>query len=83
MNVATTFSGNEVKNLVTKFYYRNNHLCFQILLDVDQDDFVAYNEYVDYSEYKQAYDELINMRTNNSTITLKQEEIQHSNVNLV
>lgn len=83
MSATTTFSGNQVKNLITKFFYKDNHLCFQILLEVDKQDFVCFEEYVDYSKYKKAYDELITLKANNSPIIIKQLEYEPTNMNLV
>ncbi len=78
-----TLSGNEIKNLITKFYYKNNHLCFQILLSMDKGNMLQYNEYADYNEYKLAFNELMSLKTGNSTIELKQLNYETSDINLV
>jgi hypothetical protein len=49
----------EVKNLLTKFYYRNEHLYFQILVQ-RENSLDVYGEYMDYNEYKTAFDSLQN-----------------------
>lgn len=41
-----------INNLITKYFYRNNHLCFQILLKMENNETVAYKEYADYAAYK-------------------------------
>jgi hypothetical protein len=49
----------EVKNLLTKFYYKNEHLYFQILIQ-GENSLDVYGEYMDYTEYKSAFDSLQN-----------------------
>ena len=72
-------NGAEVENLITKFYYKNNHLCFQILIQCGLENMIAYKEYSDYAEYKTAYSQLIDMKTNNESITipLSEQEISY------
>ncbi len=48
---------NEVKSLLTKFLYKNEHLHFQILISNGESSDV-YGEYMDYNEYKETFDML-------------------------
>ncbi len=65
-----TLKGVEVENLITKFYYKDNHLCFQILLECGLNKKIAYKEYSDYSEYKSAFNQLMEMKSLNKAISL-------------
>jgi len=64
------YKGEEIKNLITKFYYRNNHLCFQILLYINGEKTVPYQEFTDYNEYKATYNKLQDQKSNNAVISL-------------
>lgn len=50
------------QDLITKFYYKQNHLCFQIILNVGNDEMVPYQEFTDYQEYKVAFEKLSKMK---------------------
>ena len=52
-NMKTT----ECKSLLTKFFYKNEHLYFQILIQGETTTNV-YREFDDYSEYKETFDRL-------------------------
>ncbi len=73
----------QIKNLVTKFYYRDNHLCFQILLHCEGDQTVAYQEFLDYSEYKSAYNKLLDAKSANEYILLPESKPVSTHVNFV
>jgi hypothetical protein len=47
----------ETKSLLTKFFYKNEHLYFQILVQSESNTDV-YGEYDDYSDYKTSFDTL-------------------------
>jgi hypothetical protein len=47
----------ECKSLLTKFFYKNEHLYFQILIQGETTTNV-YGEFDDYSDYKETYDRL-------------------------
>ena len=71
--------GTQIKNLITKFYYKDNHLCFQILIHGEADQTINYREFTDYDEYKQEYNILLKAKSENSVITIpdyKQKETQ-------
>ncbi len=48
---------NEIKSLLTKFYYNNEHLYFQILVQ-KENSMEVYGEYADYRDYKKNFDML-------------------------
>ena len=45
------------KCLLTKFYYKNDNLHFQILIQ-NGDEIEIHGEYLDYDEYKEVFDAL-------------------------
>ena len=47
----------EIKSLLTKFFYKEEHLYFQILVQ-GEDSLDVYGEYTDYNEYKENFDTL-------------------------
>lgn len=47
----------ETQCLLTKFFYRGNHLHFQILVQTETD-WMIYDEYSDYAAYKAAFDQI-------------------------
>ncbi len=46
----------ETQNLLTRFFYRDNHLCFQILIQT-KSELISYGEYNDYTVYKSAFEQ--------------------------
>jgi hypothetical protein len=59
----------ETKSLLTKFFYKNEHLYFQILVQSESNTDV-YGEYDDYSDYKATFDMLQRNLTGNSALKL-------------
>ncbi len=59
----------ETKSLLTKFFYKNEHLFFQILVQGESKTDV-YGEYDDYSDYKASFDTLQRNLTNGSALKL-------------
>ena len=74
MENVKVLKGADVQNLITKFYYKDNHLCFQILLQCGLEKMISYMEYSDYAEYKSAFNRLIDMRSNNEAISIPSSE---------
>jgi hypothetical protein len=68
MNTVVEIRGNYVRDLITKFFYRDSHLCFHILLHVDGGETVFFREFTDYAEYKKAFSDLQQARLNNMII---------------
>lgn len=54
--------GKEIENLITKFYYKNRQLCFQIILNLGFKGKVSYSEYDNYFVYKQKFNELLDAK---------------------
>lgn len=73
-------NGSAVQNLITKFYYKQNQLCFQILLHLGLDETIPYSEFSDYKTYKQVYSKLLQMKNSNAPIEIKKkvEQISYS-----
>ena len=47
----------EAQDLLTRFFYRDNHLCFQILIQTESE-LMSYGEYNDYTVYKSAFEQI-------------------------
>ena len=75
--------GTQIKNLITKFYYKDNHLCFQILLHCENDKTIVYNEYTDYAEYKKEYNKLLETKSEDAFVDLPNDGVQSSNMSFV
>ena len=60
--------GKEIENLITKFYYKNRQLCFQIILNLGLSGKVSYCEYDDYFVYKQKFNELLDAKHQDKNI---------------
>lgn len=54
--------------LVTKFYYKNNQLCFKILVQDESKNKTTQMEYSDYTEYKKAYNQLMDLKSKKKSI---------------
>ena len=60
----------EVKDVWTKFFFKKNLLCFQILLQIESGETVLYQEIKDYSEYKNTLSDLQSARGNDAVIKI-------------
>ena len=78
-----SIKGTQIKNLITKFYYNDNHLCFQILIHCEDDKTIAYNEYTDYSVYKEEYNKLLELKAENTSVDLPKSDAQTTNMSFV
>ncbi|MCC6722904.1 MAG: hypothetical protein IT258_00240 [Saprospiraceae bacterium] len=79
-NMVEAISGHRVKDLVTKFFYRNSNLCFHILLHVDGGDTVLFREFTEYAEYRKAFSELQQAKFNNMIINIPKKNMALSNM---
>lgn len=79
MNLGADIHGHKVRDLITKFFYRNSHLCFHILLQVDGGETVFFREFTDFAEYKKAFSELQQARLNNIIINVPKKNTSASN----
>ncbi len=82
MEKNSIIKGAEIQNLITKFYYKNNHLCFQILLYLGVENTVPFKEFTDYTEYKKVYSELMDAKTNNQVVSIPQNNLVLTNMGL-
>ena len=57
-----------VEDIWTKFSFHGDLLCFQILLQTDGGKIISYQEFNDYSEYKNIMTDLRMARFNNTVI---------------
>lgn len=64
-----------VKNLLTKFFYKENYLYFQILLQTEENKLVVFKEFTDYSEYKKVFTELQKKISENVPVTISSENV--------
>ena len=78
-----TIHSSKIKNLITKFYYKDNHLCFQILLNCDNDVPRLYKEFVDYTQYKSEYNRLLEVKAANEYILLQGEEVNSTHMSFL
>ena len=74
MRPVKEITGEQVKDLITKFFYRDNHLCFQILLHTTTNETISYGVYADYSKYKEDFNSLQDARSNNHVIDLQNND---------
>lgn len=79
MNIGNEIHGNKVRDLITKFFYRDSHLCFHILLCVDGGETVFFREFTDYAEYKKAFSDLQQARLNNIIINIPRKNLTATN----
>ena len=78
-----SIKGTQIKNLITKFYYNDNHLCFQILIHCEDDKTIVYNEYTDYSVYKEEYNKLLETKAENAAVNLPKTDASTTNMSFV
>ncbi len=76
MSERRKLKGEQVKDLITKFFYRDSYLCFQIMLHLDSNETVVYKEYLDYTEYKKAFKELQQIRTKNQVFIIPNKSLK-------
>lgn len=65
-----TINGAQINNLITKFYYKENHLCFDILIKLESKTTIPYKVFTDYSEYRDAFNDLLTVKSNNELINI-------------
>ena len=68
------------QDLITKFYYKQNHLCFQIILNVGNDKTVPYKEFTDYEEYKAVFNKLMKMKATKKAVPVEGANASKSSV---
>ena len=65
------------KCLLTKFYYKNDNLHFQILIQ-NGDEIEIHGEYLDYDEYKEVFDALQSKMNEKKPIKVATEKIRRA-----
>jgi hypothetical protein len=66
---------NEMKNLLTKFFYKNDHLCYQIMIkDTTSVNIDVYGEYDDFDDYRRTLDGLQNNQIDWTPLRLVQDK---------
>jgi len=66
MRPSNMLQAQKVKSLNTRFYYKEEKLCFQITLQYGEDSLVKVFE--DYPSYKKIHDRLVSAINNNAAI---------------
>lgn len=61
--------GSQLENIITRFYYKQKELYFQIILQL-KDKQIIYNEYSDYLLYKAKLEELLEDKKKNNIINI-------------
>ncbi len=64
----------QVKDLITKYFYRDEHLCFQLLVLADGGEKVFFNEFTDYSECKRALEELQQIKSRGAAVRVPERK---------
>ncbi len=67
---------NEMKNLLSKFYYKNDYLFYQILIqDSTSKNLDLYGEFEDFDDYRKTLDSLQNNIVDWTPLRLVQDKI--------
>jgi hypothetical protein len=64
---------NHVKDIITKFFYKDNQLCFQILIRMDSGITHYFGEYVDFAEYKKCFMSLQKAKASGNRIDIPEK----------
>jgi hypothetical protein len=78
-----TIHSSKIKNLITKFFYKENHLCFQILLNCENNETRLFKEYTDYAKYKEEYNRLLDAKTANDYILIGEEGVSETHLSFM
>ncbi len=62
--------GKQISNLITKFYFKNDNLKFLILLKLKGNTIIPFEEYNDYSTYRDNFNNLLEVRNKNLSLRL-------------
>ena len=82
MYLEGSIPGGQVKDLITKFFYKDNFLCFHILLNVESGENVFFQEFMDYSEYKKTFNELQQARNSNDYIDIPKSNLKNTSATM-
>jgi len=78
-----TISTTDMQDLITKFYYNDNHLCFQILVKNNNGETVPYMEFTNYNEYRKVFNELTDKKNNGEMINIQSTNKNLTNISFV
>jgi len=67
---SVSIRGEQMKQLLTKFYYRDSHLHYQVLLEFANGKKVVIKEFSDYATYKKVLGELQRIQRENLSIRI-------------
>lgn len=70
MKTPLLVKGNQIDTLITKFYFKNRQLYFQIILNLGTKGKFPYCEFEDYNDYKRKFDELLKMKESDEDISI-------------
>ncbi|MEL7021230.1 MAG: hypothetical protein AAGK47_06465 [Bacteroidota bacterium] len=65
---SVSIRGEQIRQLLTKFYYNDSHLHYQILLEFEQGKTIVIKDFSDYASYKKVYSELYRIKKENLVI---------------
>ena len=74
--VAGPIKGRQVKDVITKYFYRGNSLCFQIVLEKVDGKALLFLDCTDYSEYQKALTYLHTSRDNDAMIEIPKKSLE-------
>ena len=78
-----TISTTGMQDLITKFYYNNNHLCFQILVKNNNGETTPYMEFTNYNEYRKVFNQLTEKKSNGEMIKMQATNTNLTNISFV
>ena len=74
---SVSIRGEQMKQLLTRFYYRDNHLHYQVLIEFANGKTVVIKEFADYATYKKVFGELQRIRRDNLSIRVPQQILKN------
>ncbi len=74
MQQTRILEGKQIKDIVTRFFYRGEELHFQVLLRLKGGEHIALKEIADYSTYKKLVDTLARAKERRLQVRLNAEE---------
>lgn len=75
MRNTTVLQTSEISNIITRFYYKDEQLCFLIVLELNNGGTIDYLEFVDYTVYRNCLSSLKKSTLRNQAITITQDTI--------
>ena len=66
-----TVKSDDIENVITKFYYKGEQLCFQIIFRLESQEIILYEDFDDYVDYRQKLTELMLLKNRGEGITVE------------